>query len=364
MPEKIQDCSPERRARLVKYLCLSGLLTGLALEACFAWQVGFEIRATASLSSVLMALAGAVLTAAGLCHFSPGNPWLAFWLFLGLTLFIPFYGAWGSVLIALYQRLSTGWDLVVQYTDYVHSEKGKQDEDQEFFATGSVDQMVHQELSVQPYIDIVRGPDRLLKKALLSKITSEWTPNAVTLLKQALKDPDYEIRSHASTALTAIENHFNQGILRLQESIAREPDQTSLKLKLVQSYLDYASSGLLDQSSAEHYVHMAEEVLKGVQEENDEEARLYLLGLRGQAARLSGDAGAEKQIYQEILQSHPEHQGTLGHLCALYLREKNFSKLRRTCELLQRTATTDHSVLEAARMWSGTRPSHPAGVQA
>ena len=372
--EKQRHQPQSGKIRLVRVLRVLALVAGIALEIYLAWYLWFTEavwsggQLAAPFSLLLALIAGAGLTALGLSFFSPGNQKLAFWLFLGLTLFMPLYGALGSLFIVLYQRRSSGTELAAHYTEYIHAEESEETDEEEHRIRGSVDQMVHQELAVQSYMDIIRGPDRVLKKALIGKILSEWTPNAVSLLKVALNDPEYEIRSYGSTALTMIENRTNKGILQLQEDIAREPDDIALKLKLARSYLDYASSGLLDPSSAEHYVHLASDALAEIQEEarSDDEFGLELLTLRAQAARLAGDQVVEKQAYEEILQHQSDNQEILRHLCALHFREKDFGRLRRACaRFLQHTdITTDHPALAAARLWSGESDTGQAGAEA
>jgi len=336
-------------------LRLIALLIGVLLEIGFCWQIWW-LGQEMTLLWGLVALLGGLGTAAGLTIVGTGNPWLLFWLFLGLTLFIPFYGALGSTAITLYLWRVTGGKLADQYASYIDAEDSRIDADGDSMAAGTVDHMVRQELNIQSYMDIMRGPDRLLKKALIGKILSEWTPNAVSLLKQSLKDEEYEIRSYSSTALTTIENRMNARILQLKKGIADNPEDHSLQFKLAQSYLAYASSGLLDPGSANHYVHMGSEILETLPlpPADEEDQSLQMLSLRSQAARLSGDLETEEQIYAQILEQHPEHQETLSHLCALLFRQKRFSELRGTSDLFLRHTAGDHPALEAAHLWSSS----------
>ena len=346
------DRARNRRAGQVKYLRLLALTLGLALEF-YSGRQGWIADQSVSLDTVILLLCGALLTAAGLCHFSQGNIWLAFWLYLALSLFLPLYGVVGSLVMALYLRYGRSAGLADQYAEEVDDAQGNGEEG--FFASGSIDQMVRQELAVQSYMDIMRGPDRLLKKSLIGKILGEWTANAVPLLKQGLKDPEYEIRSYASTALTTIENRTNKNILHLKEEIAQDPGNVRLNLKLARSYLDYAGSGLLDRSSADHYVHMARETLTQIHPgtADDGELSIEALSLRAQTARLGGDTAAEKAIYEEILSRHSDHHETLSYLCDLHFRERDFAALRRTARLFLGHTGPEHPAFAAARYWSG-----------
>lgn len=346
------DRARNRRGRQVKYLRLLALTLGLVLVFYSSGQ-GWIVGQSVSLDTVILLPCGALLTAAGLCHFNQGNIWLTFWLYLCLSLFIPLYGAIGSLAMALYLRRGRSAGLADQYAEYIDDVQENGEED--FFAVGSIDQMVHQKMAVQSYMDIMHGPDRPLKKSLIGKILSEWTANAVPLLKQGLKDPEYEIRSYASTALTTIENRINKNILHLKEEIAQSLGSVRLSLKLTRSYLDYAGSGLLDRSSADHYVHMAREILTQIHPRtaDDDELSLEALSLRAQTARLGGDTPAEKKTYEEILARHSNHHETLSHLCDLHFRERDFAALRRTARLFLRHTGAEHPAFAAASYWSG-----------
>ena len=336
-------------------LRLLALLIGILLEIGFCWQIWWLGQEMTFLWG-LVALVGGLGTAAGLTIIGTGNPWLLFWLFLGLTLFIPFYGALGSTAISFYLWRATGGKLADQYASYIDAEDSRIADEGESTAAGTVDHMVRQELNIQSYMDIMRGPDRLLKKALIGKILSEWTPNAVSLLKQGLKDEEYEIRSYSSTALTTIENRMNGRILQLKDGIAENPEDHSLQFKLAQSYLAYASSGLLDPGSASHYVRMGSDILETLPlpPPDEEDQSLQMLSLHGQAARLSDDLETEERIYSQILEQHPQHQETLSHLCALLFRQKRFGELHRTCDLFLQHTVGDHPAQEAAHLWSSS----------
>lgn len=341
------------KPRWIWFVQLLALVVGIVLEILFGWQIWWLSRPVTSLWLAL-ALAGALGTATGFAAITPGNTGLFFWLFFSLTLFIPFYGALGSAVISLYLRRAIGGQLVTQYADYIEAEESRVEDEVEFLAQGTVDQMVHHELNVQSYMDIMRGPDRVLKKALISKILSEWTPNAVALLKQGLKDPEYEIRSYSSTALTTIENRMNERILQFREAVEANPEDSSLPLKLSQSYLDYASSGLLDPGSARHYVRLGADILDDLPPAVAEDDHwLRRLTLRAQAARLAGDDQVEEEFYGQIIAHHPEHQETLSHLCGLLFRQKRFGELRLACQrFLRSTDDDDHPAFQAARLWS------------
>jgi hypothetical protein len=150
---------------------------------------------------------------------------------------------------------------------------------------------------------------------------------------------------------------MNERILQLRDALAGRSQDLSLRLKLVQAYLDYASSGLLDSASVGHYLRMGSAILDEVAlPSSGENGELWLqtLSLRGQAARLRSDAQREEQVYAQILEHRPDHPETLGHLCALLFRQRRVEELQRACSLLIRHTggANNYAILGAARLWS------------
>ena len=128
----------------IRFLQLLLLAVGVILECLFGWQVWWLSQPATPLW-LAVGLAGALATAAGFTAVTPGNTGLFFWLFFGLTLFIPFYGALGSAVISLYLRRSIGGQMVDQYAEYIEAEESNVEDEVEFLSQGTVDQMVHHE---------------------------------------------------------------------------------------------------------------------------------------------------------------------------------------------------------------------------
>jgi hypothetical protein len=332
-------------------------LVGAVLEAHIGWQY---VTAEQGASGVwlLSAAIGAASLAYGLSWFTRDNGQLMFWLYAGVCLFVPFYGAIGSAVVAWYLRRTVGGDLAEHFAEYIHVDQSTDEADAALQGSSSVDQMVHHELSVQSFMDIMRGPDRVLKKSLIGKILSEWTPNAVALLHQGLRDSEYEIRSYSSTALTAIENRMGERIQRLRKEYDGSPESASVGVKLAQSYLDYTGAGLLDEGSSRHYVQIARGILAAIPDPDvgDPDLWMSVATLRAQAARLSADMETEAAQYDLILAQNPEHQETLTRRCSLLFRQRRFSDLRQATARFLQIATEDHPATAAARLWSPLAP--------
>jgi tetratricopeptide (TPR) repeat protein len=337
----------------VRIIRTIAVASGLALQLIVFFSILWEISPGQHLAAVFgLLVTGAVLVAAGLGYFGNQNPGLEFWLYLALSIFIPVYGAVGCLFVAWYRLLHHDKGQTVDdYTDYI-SLKNYEDT----ISSGSVDEMIHRELEIQSYIDIIRGPNLALKKALIGKIIDEyeWTPHAVELLKTALDDEEYEIRSYASTALSEVEDRINQHIRKLEENLGRDQENTTLKLKLARSYLDYVKLGLLDDGSADRYLKSAGNMLDDAEKvtSGDDRFRISILLQRGRAADLAGDSVAGKIIYEEILKEDPDNQQALAQLCSILFQEKEFPRLAETCDHLLGVVQSEHPAAVAARVWS------------
>ncbi len=344
-----------------KILYTLQLLMGLLLQAALGWYLWAS--AFFDLPDWVWWFGsgvGALCVADGLSRLQPETRRLDFWVFLLLCLFMPIYGPIGCLLLVIY-RIWRRNDahLAEEFVDYVQSQE--HEEDSTRFESGSAEEIIFQELSIQSYTDIMRGSNALLKKALIGKILQEWTPNAVSLLKLALKDEVYEIRSYASTALTTIEDRMNRAIQDARRSAQTAPQDFGLKLKLARAYINYAESGLLDASSAAHYASIATDILKNVDDQVALEEDFYIerLSLQGQAARLTNDETTQLNVYKNILEKHPQHQETLGHLCEYHFKQRNFTALSDCCTQFLAVTQTEHPLIEPARLWSPQSITEP-----
>lgn len=293
---------------------------------------------------------GALAVGLGLSRLEAGAGRLLRWLYLALVVLLPPYGSLGAVFLFGFRRISRGTGLARDYADYIDAETAHANQEAAPPAGDSVDQMVQHELNVQSYMDIMRGPDRLLKKSLIGRILVSWTPNAVPLLRVALADEDYEIRSYASTALTEIESRMGENLLRCRAR-HEEGGGPVEGMRLAEAYLDYAASGLLDEATADHYVDRARAALTGVHLDEGEAGYTDWLTLCVQAAHADDDRAAERRACEELLSAQPDHADALRHLCELDFQEGRLADLpARAGQLLERIGD-DHPSSAAARLW-------------
>jgi len=115
---------------------------------------------------------------------------------------------------------------------------------------------VRDEVSFEPFIDIIRGYDLRIKVKVIEKLSQEVSRHHVTLLKEAIKDPAPEIRFTAAGALLKAEDEVNRNIDRAMK-VARQRGTAQDFADLAGLYRRYAESGLLEERLALYYLSFA-----------------------------------------------------------------------------------------------------------
>lgn len=116
-------------------------------------------------------------------------------------------------------------------------------------------------LDIEPFIDILKGGHSDLKRSAVKQLGNMRSQKAVQTLMIALKDKDIEIRLFAAGVLGKIEDEFAFEIKSKLVRYEKEPI-TNNALELVNSYLEYAESGLLDKVTSIYYYGEALHILK------------------------------------------------------------------------------------------------------
>lgn len=296
-------------------------------------------------------LPASVITGWGMSRSAGINPNLDWALHSSLMFFVPAYGILGSA--ALFGHRIFVPHKAPEAEGDPERAQAERDHRRAHMATGSIEEMVRQELEVQSYFDIIRGNNRILKKALIGKIINQWTANSVQILKIALRDPEYDVRSYASTALSELENRMSKSIIEQKEEVRKDPGLVGLRLKLAKSYLNYADSGLLDASSSEHYIRSAKSILDDTQESLnlDDRSRVQILTLRAFSARIESDDASERSAYDAALLLDPSNQEALIHLCGVQFQAREFANLRTTVARLLGVIDRHHPAYQSAVIW-------------
>lgn len=194
-----------------------------------------------------------------------------------LTLFIPYLGVTGSVLVAVSKKMWISADSVSLYKEMTHRERFK-----ELYLrpVDDIKSIVHQQLDVQPIKDILEGDDAALKTGAISLLARKDTPEAVQMLQKCLSDDSDEVRYFAHLALLAIEERYTEKIQEAQEKSSQKRGDRINSLKVLGGhYLAYANSGLVDEKTHLYCLERAQEALSAAfreSREKDAEASLML----------------------------------------------------------------------------------------
>ena len=346
----ISECAGRMKVRIVVFALLCTAV-GIALQCLCALRL-IAGRATFSHHTWLFAAfpAGACLLAYGLACFQQ-NVRLNFWHYFSLCLFLPFYGAAGALIIAVWRHLGKEQTQIIDnYSDYISVD---QDRAQTGSGSHSYEQRLHEELTIQSYHEILEGGNEFLKKALIGKLMDARPPEAVSLLKLALNDSEYEIRSYSATALTEIENLINEEIHSLIKGIEEEPRDIALKTAAAKKYLDYVETGLPDPNTAREYIKLSLLFTDSAESDadTDNDALASLLRQRIRAAHLSGDEELEMAACEKLLAIKPDATEAMIMLCEARFRAKDFQALYPLCGKFEQIAPECHPAMPAAHFW-------------
>ncbi|PKK89650.1 MAG: hypothetical protein CVV64_13310 [Candidatus Wallbacteria bacterium HGW-Wallbacteria-1] len=338
-----------------KLFHLLELAAGIVLQSvCFAAFWGFSGWDMKLYMLVLLFPAGALFMAGGVAKLMGEEETTHFWHNFTLCILLPFYGAAGMLFLALFRRYLFNLNSSAVDDAYQNIQFRKTDIEEDYARSGHSEKIVRRELWVQSYFDIMRGYDKGLKKSLITKILKEWTPNGVKLLKMALEDSEYEIRSFAASGLSHIEEQMATNLASLRKSLSREPDNLDLMLTLAEAYLSYLRTGIIDQGLSQEYLRMAVTILDSIESSvqifSRHDFTLKLLSARAAIASILGDAIEEERLWKRILQYSPDNPEALGNICAIEFRERRFASLRESCLKLSEFAHPNTPFYESVQL--------------
>jgi len=269
-----------------------------------------------------------------------------------MILFIPFLGLPAAAALVLFRRLGPrrGGRYLASH-DFM-SDRFKITEERSYPTT--VEEIVRYELLVQSYADIIRSTDRNLKKALIGRLTEDYNslPVAVSLLKQALADGNYDIRSYASTALSRIEDRIAGSIGEMSDKLDLEPENVELRIRLIQTLTEYATSGLVDEVGKDHYLERAEILLNEFRRRYGQEAAGVRLELaEAYICRARGDSGAELKSLERVLREQPDRADVLFNLCDVLFRRREFDSLVKYSGRIMQMKEAAPEIKAPASLW-------------
>ena len=135
-------------------------------------------------------------------------------------------------------------------------------------------------LDIEPFIDIFRRGQSDLKKSAVKLLSTMRSIKAIKTLRMALMDDDIEIRLFAAGVLGKIEDEFATEIKTKQTKFSLKPKDKKLALDLVNFYINYAESGLLDNIAKNYYYKETLKILNDLPKATDAsylKAKIYYI---------------------------------------------------------------------------------------
>ncbi len=157
------------------------------------------------------------------------------------------------------------------------------------------------DLAIQPLVDVLHDVDMETRRTAIMVLSRSGTPEAIQLLRQLLSDPQLEIRSDASIALTRIEDELSRNLNAALSQWATTPTDIACMLNLAQQYCAYANSNLLDEVSEHIYLEKARDLLEQMIDQGQRDAEYVMLLARirqrlGEITRALHDVDVAHQL--------------------------------------------------------------------
>lgn len=190
-----------------------------------------------------------------------------------LVLFLPVVGIGCTFLISLfllYKPLPAG-DLLEEFEEHVTlpdvvSPKQKLiDEEMN---------LLHLCRNAEPLVDMLRGPDLEMKRAILDAIAKRKNPKLIPHILAALKDNRPEIYQLAFAKVTQLQNEYGLKIIRATEAVRKSPENPEVLNLLSKGYEEYLNSGLVDGSVVGFFQDKLKKVYKKILSLSPEEPQI------------------------------------------------------------------------------------------
>lgn len=350
----------KRRATIISayVLCLLGLLCDEWIGVVLLRRHSFPVALLSECMSIVLVSGGHIgavlIWVLGLYLLlakskdgmrSTANHWLVSALFVGL---LPFPGI--GCLCFTVAVIVANWSF--------HPASGSEQEDVLFHE----DFELPVELSpvqepVLPLIDTLDAGDVEARRVAITTLSYYATPGTIALLRQLLQDEQPIIRNDVSVALSRLEDSYNSKLNVLLQRWQEQPDDRERALQLVDHYLSYASSNLLDVTSQQFYLSNAYAVLLQVFAEDEQDECLWLK--RAQIRELLGEVAEALQDAMRALQLRPDLQDAFLLVIKLAFRLHAWDTLFPLLRKLQEednAASALPSSLACVQWWITTLP--------
>jgi tetratricopeptide (TPR) repeat protein len=204
-------------------------------------------------------------------------------------------------------------------------------------------------LDIEPYADLLWSPDPTVKKSVINAIAERPSPQLIGLLRWCLSDPRPDVYQLALAKLGKIQAAHAVGIFHATERTRSHPDSVQAHRGLAQAYEAFAESGLLEGAVQQYYRQMALGSYQAVlaREPGNRAARQAIARLAAGAGRFDEALSA----YEGLLQEAGSAEARLGILKVWYER----ARLTGDREALDRLVTVIRESKSALASVGGSR---------
>jgi len=117
----------------------------------------------------------------------------------------------------------------------------------------NVRERVLKALDFMPISEIMAGEDGELKRGAIDRLADIKTPESIQLLHQYRTDPNMDIRFFVTTALSRVKKEFEEGLHAAKAEMQKDVYKIEFRIVLARTYLRYARSQLLDETTVKAY---------------------------------------------------------------------------------------------------------------
>ena len=160
------------------------------------------------------------------------------------------------------------------------------------------------DLQIQPLVDILRQPNSELKRAAIEMLGRRGSHEAMRLVREALTDPDPDVRSDAAVTLSRFEDNVNRA---LSQAVAQGLDSPHGATRYADLCYRYATGDLLDAATSRYYLTQARDTLRRLTALRPERAEVWL-----DLARVHHHLGEEAAAWQALDRARSLHPANVA----------------------------------------------------
>jgi tetratricopeptide (TPR) repeat protein len=115
---------------------------------------------------------------------------------------------------------------------------------------------------IQPISEVLYTADSMMKRAALSLICREPSPQSASLARHLLADPDPDVRALAAVAVSLLESRLSDSVKSALKQVETQPRDPACYSRLGRLYLESAGESVTDSINRRFYLTQARSAFK------------------------------------------------------------------------------------------------------